>query len=275
MLTVPTDMGEVAVHLTGRLPGSAPGLLLLHANPGDHRDFDLIVPTLARKWAVAAVDWPGYGQSTVNHPSMATADGLCDVATRVWDALSAHGFHDVTIIGNSVGGYAALRVAERRPDAVAGLVLVQSAGFTPLNVLTRSMFRVMSNRWFARYAVGLGARSYLGGRGGTRAVYERAARIQKHPERLRVYRAIWRSFADPRLDLRSRAPVIPEIPVQVVWGKYDPMNPWLLNKRGIARALPHAEVAVLAARHEPFCECPELFLDTVTPFLNLRADLST
>ncbi|WP_306359915.1 alpha/beta fold hydrolase [Nocardia sp. CC227C] len=52
----------------------------------------------------------------------------------------------------------------------------------------------------------------------------------------------------------------------MVWGTRDPINPWPLNRRGIARALPHARVATLPTGHEPFSENPALFLDAVRPF---------
>ncbi|WP_433526747.1 alpha/beta fold hydrolase [Nocardia pseudovaccinii] len=272
-----TPLGEVCVHITGPDPATAPNLLLLHANPGDHRDFDPITSELAETYAIAAVDWPGYGRSTVSDPQSVTADGLADVAEIVWDALSTNGFRNATVIGSSVGGYAAIRLAQRRPDEMTGLVLVQSAGFTPATAMTRAVSRIMGNRRVARAVVGPSARAYLGPlrRGGVRAVYDRARRIAADRTRLDVYRSVWRSFADPNLDLRAQAPLLAGVPALVVWGKYDPINPWLLNRRGITRILPHADVAVLPTRHEPFCEQPELFLEAITPFLHRHAGMAS
>ncbi|WP_157777643.1 alpha/beta fold hydrolase [Nocardia terpenica] len=274
--TVATPLGAVAVHIRGADPATAPNVLLLHANPGDHRDFDAIAGELGRRWAIAAVDWPGYGESSVDDPLAVTAEGLAEVAVAVWDALVAGGFHDVTVLGNSVGGYAAVRLAQHRHDAVAGLVLVQSAGFAPLNILTRTMFRIMGTRGVARRAVAPSARAYLGPlhRGEVRAIYERAKGIRRDPTRLDVYRSVWRSFGDPRLDLRVEAPLLAQVPTLVVWGRFDPINPWPLNRRGIARVLPHAEVVVLPTRHEPFAQDPRRFLDAVTPFLIRRAGMT-
>ena len=274
--TVPTALGEIAAHITGPDPATAPNLILLHANPGDHRDFDSVVAELADTWAIAAIDWPGYGRSTVTDPLAVSAAGLAEAAVTVWDALAANGFHRPIVLGNSVGGYAAIRLAQRRPNDVAAVVLVQSAGLSPNTVMTRSMFRIMGNRRVARAVVAPLARAYLGPpkRGGTQAVYDRARQIPMDPARLDVYRSVWHSFADPRLDLRAQDPALPHVPVQVVWGRYDPVNPWPINRRGIARVLPHAEVHVLPTRHEPFCERPELFLDTVTPFLARHAGMA-
>ncbi|MGS2807813.1 alpha/beta hydrolase [Nocardia sp. MW-W600-9] len=275
-LTVPTPFGDIAVHLRGRSPEAAPGLLLLHANPGDHRDYDEIVPALAPDWAIAAVDWPGSGASTVRDPELITIDALAEVGVLVTEALSAHGFGALTVIGNSAGGYAAVRLAERAPALVRGLVLVQPAGFAPLNVITRGYFHLVASRAVAGRYIVPNARMYLGPlhRGGVRAIFDRAAAVPGDPARLAVYRSLWRSFDDPRFDLPSTGPLLAGVPVQVVWGRNDPTNPWLLNRRGVSVALPHATVSVLATRHEPFAEAPGLFLDTVRDFLTVCAGVA-
>ncbi|MFC9475133.1 alpha/beta fold hydrolase [Nocardia sp. NPDC056952] len=273
--TVTTRYGEIAVHLSGCSPEDAPGLLLLHANPGDHRDFDQIVPALGKTWAVAAVDWPGYGASTVTDPDAVTVDALGDIAVRVSTSLAQIGFGSLTVIGNSVGGYAAVRLAERAPDLVRGLILVQSAGFAPLNTLTRAMFGLIARPSVARRFVVPHARLYLGSprNEGVRPLFERAREVSGDPTRLAVYRSLWRSLDDPRVDLPAAAPLLPGLPVQVVWGRDDPTNPWLVNRRGLARALPGAPVAVLPTRHEPFAQAPGLFLDAVREFLTARAGM--
>ncbi|MFD4352904.1 alpha/beta fold hydrolase [Nocardia sp. NPDC058518] len=272
-ITVTTRYGEVVVHLSGRSPADAPGLLLLHANPGDHRDFDQIVPRLGETWALAAIDWPGYGASTVVDPDAITVDALGDVAVQVSKTLAQRGFGSLTVIGNSVGGYAAVRLAERAPDLVRGLVLVQSAGFAPRNLLTRAMFHLISRPSVARRFVVANARLYLGSlrNDGVRPLFERAREIPGDPVRLAVYRRLWLSLDDPRVDLPAASPLLPDLPVQVVWGRNDPTNPWLVNRRGIARALPESPVALLATRHEPFAEAPDLFLDAVREFLTTCA----
>ncbi|MFE1594578.1 alpha/beta hydrolase [Nocardia sp. NPDC058705] len=274
-LIVPTTYGDVAVHLSGQPPGEAPGLLLLHANPGDHRDFDEIIAALAPDWAIAALDWPGYGDSTVHDPAAITIDALAEVAVEAVETLEGNGFRAFTVIGNSAGGYAAVRLAERAPELVRGLVLVQPAGFAPRNLLTRAFIRAVASRAVAGRFVVPNARMYLGplDRGGVRAIFERARAIPGDPVRLAVYRSLWRSFDNPRFDLPAAGQLLPEIPVQVVWGRNDPSNPWFLNRRGVGAALAHATVSVLPTRHEPFAEAPDLFLESVREFLTTRAGM--
>ena len=49
------------VHYTAH--GEGAPLVLLHANPGDSRDFEAVIPALACTHRVLALDWPGYGAS--------------------------------------------------------------------------------------------------------------------------------------------------------------------------------------------------------------------
>jgi pimeloyl-ACP methyl ester carboxylesterase len=50
--------------------GTGTPLVLLHANPGDLHHFDGIIATLARSYRTIALDWPGYGQSTIAHAQL-------------------------------------------------------------------------------------------------------------------------------------------------------------------------------------------------------------
>jgi len=269
--TVPTEYGEVAVTLSGREPGAAPTLLLFHANPGDARDFDAVAPALGEEWAVAGVDWPGYGGSTATGATTGpavTANALGEIAVDVLDALVARGHRDVSVLGSSIGGYAAVRLAERRPELVRSVVLVAPAGFTPQNALIRAYCRFMARRRVARAVVGPFSTAYLGGLRTARAktAYRRAKGIKDDPAALASYTSIWRSAADERIDLVTARPRL-AMPVLVVWGWYDPINPAPLNLPGVRRALPAARVVVLAAAHEPYNDVPDRFLASVLPFL--------
>ncbi|MGD3112371.1 alpha/beta fold hydrolase [Streptomyces sp. YGL11-2] len=280
--TVSTALGEVAVRLTDdHQAGDAPVLLLLHANPGDSRDFAAVAPVLAREWRVVTVDWPGYGQSTAVDPHRVTADGLVAAAEDVLDALATrHGIRRVCVLGNSVGGYAAARLAQRRADAVNGVILVDPAGFTPQNAATRFFCRqVMGRQFFARLLVAPLARAYLGGlrTPSARATHARARRLRHEPQRLAVHCALWRSFADPRCDLTGPADPVGRwtAPTLLVWGRRDPVLSAAVDGRRARRALPHARSVLLATGHEPFSERPREFLAEVIPFLRQHAPAAT
>src|SRR5688572_20614121 len=84
-------------------------MLLMHANPGSRHDYDAVIADLAREHRVIAIDWPGYGDSPApSDPRSASAMFFARVAIELADALS---LRDAVVIGNSVGGYAGVRLA--------------------------------------------------------------------------------------------------------------------------------------------------------------------
>src|SRR5689334_19158933 len=123
MPVVATRSGLLNYEETGQgLP-----LVLLHANPGDHRDFAAIIERLAREYRVLALDWPGYGNSPAPNPARsASAMFFAEVLQDFVEALE---LKRAIIMGNSVGGYAALRLALAQPEKVAALILISTGGF--------------------------------------------------------------------------------------------------------------------------------------------------
>src|SRR6266700_3011597 len=103
MRTVETRAGLVAYEEQG----TGTPLLLLHANTGDHRQFEGIVQTLASSYRTIALDWPGFGESAApNPPQAATAMLMADVLEDVMTHLD---LESAILLGHSVGGYAAAR----------------------------------------------------------------------------------------------------------------------------------------------------------------------
>ncbi|MEV6192476.1 alpha/beta hydrolase [Streptomyces sp. NPDC051920] len=285
-MTVPTPLGDIAVHCLDPLPGvrpegapapsEAPALLLLHANPGDGRDFDAVLPALADRYRTFVVDWPGYGDSTAPEPALVTPEGLVRVAERVIDALAdGHGVREIAVLGNSVGGYVACRLAEGpRAASISALVLVDPAGFTRHTALTRWFCReVMGRPARARRLVVPLARAYLGrlGTPSARETYARVRRLPRDERRLAVHCALWRGLAAPDFGLTAPGALRP--PILLLWGSRDPVVPAFLDGRRARRVLPAGTLSVrLPTAHEPYNERPGLFLRHVLPFLeNPRA----
>jgi pimeloyl-ACP methyl ester carboxylesterase len=272
-LTVCTDLGDVAVRVTGSGSGSDLALLLLHANPGDSRDYDEIVPVLGKHYTTVVVDWPGYGSSTVTDPDRVSTGELVAVAEQVMAALSSWGIRRLAIVGNSVGGLVGFRLAQRRPAEVIALVLVSPAGFVPQSRFMRIFSRdVMGRPAVARWLVGPLARGYLGrlGTTGVRATYTRARRLRRDPRTLAVHCALWRSFAAPTFNLTAVAEP-PTQPTLLIWGRRDPVGLAPITARRAQNVFPHARTVLLPTGHEPFNEQPDLFLACVLPFLRRYA----
>ena len=256
---------------TGRVhyteSGAGTPVLLLHANPGDSRDFDPVIPALAQRHRVLALDWPGYGRSQM------------PAAPQTRDALFFHGvlreFIDalhlppVILVGNSLGGNAAARLVIEAPQRVKALVLVAPGGFTRHNVITRAFCAWMGSRWAMspRRWAGLYLRKRTPA---VRAMLERAALEQSTPERLMLNRAVWRSFAEPRHDLRSSAAAI-RAPALLLFGRQDPAIPANRDGRVAAGLIPGAKFSVMPCGHASFAEVTDLFLAQLLPFLDAVA----
>jgi pimeloyl-ACP methyl ester carboxylesterase len=243
--------------------GSGPSLVLLHANGGDHRDFGAVAPALAESgWCVTTLDWPGQGQSPRSEPE--TAVGFGELLVQMLDDLG--GEH--VLLGNSVGGFAALYAAARRPDRVAGLVLVSPGGFSPQWIGTTLACKAIGSRRLAPAAYRNLPRLYLRDRNAAvAAAIERARESSRSAERAEVYASVWRSFTDPEHDARVLAPDV-RCPTLLAWGTRDPILPWHLDGRRARAALPNAHTVTFAgAGHQPFIERPAAFLERTAPFL--------
>lgn len=268
MTTIQTRAGRVAYRETG----SGPTVLLLHATLHDGRDFDPVVERLARRYRTIAVDWPGHGDSDPVAPGMEPGAPLfADVLEDVVDGL---GVSRVVLIGNSVGGFAAARLAINRPETVAGLILVNSGGFVPWNRLSRMFCRVLGTPALFRATAPLFVRGYMKAKTDSdRAIVERAMAKAKTADGVRTGAALWRSFATPGHDLRSRAAEL-SVPTLIVWGKRDIAIP-LRAGRATREAIAGSRFEILDTGHVVFSSDPEGFLAVAEPFLQsvaARAD---
>lgn len=261
MKTIKARTGVIAYEETGK---GAP-LVLLHANPGDHRDYDGITPVLARRYRTIAVDWPGYGESEAPAPpSSATAMLMADVLEDIVNALR---LGPAIFIGNSVGGYAAARLAIRHPGLVRALVLVDTGGFTELNLKTQIFCRFKGREFVTRLIAGVFAKWYLKRRNSlVEQILTRTDAGRSVPSRVAVDAGVWRSFLHPDHDLRERASRI-TAPTLLVWGRHDPVLPVRTDGQTAARSIPGARLSVLDTGHESFAEDPAAFLAVVEPFL--------
>jgi len=251
--------------LAHSIHGEGPTVLLLHANPGDRRDWDAIVPDLARDHRVIAIDWPGHGDSPAPAPprdasAMHYADALAALAAEL-------AIEDAIVVGNSVGGYAAVRLAIDEPRRVRALVLVDPGGFTAHGALSRAFCAVKGRECVTRRIAGRFARWYLRRRTPwTAAMIARADAERDNADQVAVDAAIWRSFTAREHDLRTRARAVAQ-PTLLVWGRHDPVLRIAKDGAAARAALPHARFVELDTGHAPYAEDPPAFLAAVRPFL--------
>jgi pimeloyl-ACP methyl ester carboxylesterase len=243
--------------------GKGTTLVLLHANPGESKDFEAVIPALSENFRVLALDWPGYGNSAMpHHPETI---GVLYFYQVLREFLAALALPPAFILGNSLGGNAAARLAAESPELVRGLVLVSPGGFTTPTFFSRNFCKLQGSRFsLSPYRF---ASLYLKHRTATtQGMLERAANTQAASRQITLNRAIWRDFSKPSNDLRADAPRI-KVPTLLLFGQYDLVIPASKDGKVAAQLIPSAKFVVLPCGHASFAEVPDLFLAQVQPFL--------
>ncbi len=117
-----TDQGVLRYHEAGE----GPPLLMLHGSgPGvtGWRNFRGNLPRFAERFRCLVLEFPGFGVSdpTDRHPMLAAGDAVL----RFLDGL---GLDQVDVLGNSMGGFVATRVAIDAPQRVRRMVTIGGVG---------------------------------------------------------------------------------------------------------------------------------------------------
>ncbi|MFF3017876.1 alpha/beta fold hydrolase [Streptomyces sp. NPDC057939] len=248
---------------TVRRGSGGPGLLLAHGGGGSVADnFGPILDRLAAAHTVVGVDYPGTGGT----PRATEPLRLDDLADQLVAAADAEGLERFAVLGYSLGGNVAVRIAARYPERVSALVLTATfaragRGLGPLAGLWAELGRRGEDELLARLLVPLAfseeqleALDPDGVEGVVRAM---AATI---PPGSGDHAALV-GAADLRGDLAGL-----DVPALVVVTTGDRLVPPALQ-RELAAALPGARVAELAAGHLPFAERPAEWAALVEEFL--------
>lgn len=104
--------------------GQGPSLVLVHGLTGAASNWVELAPRLARRYRVLAPDLPGHGGSA----ALPAAPNLDAYADRVRLIAAREDMLPATLVGHSLGGLVALRLALRWPRDVSGVVLAAAAG---------------------------------------------------------------------------------------------------------------------------------------------------
>jgi pimeloyl-ACP methyl ester carboxylesterase len=122
-----TPKGKLHYHVAG----DGPPLLLLHGSgPGvsGWANFRGNLPVLARDYTTYVLDFPGFGKSY-----SPDANPLAVGPAGVLDFLDGLGLGPLPIIGNSMGGNVAARIAAEHPERVSRLMCIGGVGLSLLS----------------------------------------------------------------------------------------------------------------------------------------------
>ncbi|MBI4409667.1 MAG: alpha/beta fold hydrolase [Gemmatimonadetes bacterium] len=255
--------------------GAGEPLVLLQGASGGAANWYRVLGPLAAHFRVLALDLPGFGLSDPLNVEAPLGAGGAEVVSA-W--LGAAAIERCALVGTSLGGLLALRLAQREPGRVRRLVLLDAVGLgreLPLLVRCAGL-------------PGLGRLLLRPTRSGTAWLFRRLLTSDRsrldaaHQAALIDYlwssaragdargmaRAV-RRFADPggqREVLTDAELEALRVPVLVVWGERDRFVPLAHALRAAAR-IPGAELRILAGvGHSPNWEAPEAFLAAALAF---------
>jgi pyruvate dehydrogenase E2 component (dihydrolipoamide acetyltransferase) len=236
--------GRIAYRVWGTARPGVASVVLLHGFGGDASTWVGLATILARGGShVVAPDLPGHGRTSL------AADGFDAVADAVGGFLEAMGLTGCELVGHSLGGAVAARVARAHPERVARVTLIAPAG------LDRGI-DVSFIRDLARARSG-GAVAHLTRRLAVRPPMLSPAQLDAMAGELARGRLLPLADAmvddggqcvDSAGDLRALT-----VPARVIWGLQDRIIPWTQATQAGSRVALHF---VPDAGHVPHWDQP-------------------
>ncbi len=239
--------------------GTGAVILCLHAIGHSSKDFEALYKIDKSKYRIISLDFPGHGHSQ-HIGQVVSASYFAHVVLKFIDKLN---LKDIIIVGNSVGGATAIRVASNNSN-IKMLALSNPGGLDKRGILAPIFLNYMIN--FFQKGVNNDSsfqnkfEDYYKKVLITEASETRRNEIIKdcyHIAPLLVQ--AWTSFKSREEDLR---PLIKNIncPVLFTWGTEDKFVQFGRNKQAIDKFKNHKLIKYRIG-HTPFVECPNLFLE--------------
>lgn len=250
--------------------GDGPPLMLLHTVRTQLDYFQRVIPLLAERYQVYALDFPGMGWSDIKAGATYSHDDLQDAVLEFVRGLD---LRDLTLVGESIGAAIALTASidlgNRITRVVASNTYDYPAGVERANLLARFIvssvrapligptFAALENRFILKGIMGGGYAdpSRLPG-----PFVDELNRVGKRPGYSRVARAIYRNLPT-LIAARKNYPAI-TAPVTLLYTSDD----WSrdTDRRNTAEAIPTASLRTIAnAGHFCAMEKPTEFADAV------------
>jgi pimeloyl-ACP methyl ester carboxylesterase len=239
--------------------GSGSPMVCLHGFTDTWRTWQLVLPELERHHDVLAPTLAGHAGG----PPIAGEDGAAAIVDAVEQAMDEAGFETAHLVGNSLGGYVAFRLAERgRAESV--VALAPAGGWAEGDASLTEMFDYFATMQELVRAAAPHADAIVASEEGRRRATQYIASSFEHiPAELLAHQirgAAGCLGAERLLDQARREgwPLDAEriaCPVRVVWGTDDRVLPWpSAAARFREDWLPHADWVEL----DGVGHCPQL-----------------
>lgn len=100
--------------------GSGPAVILIHGFPQDWYEYHAIMPRLAKRFTVIAIDLPGVGGSSASAGGYEAAT----MATDVQQLAASLKLEHVYVVGHDIGGMVAYAYVRRYPQTLRGAMIL-------------------------------------------------------------------------------------------------------------------------------------------------------
>ncbi|MCY7315007.1 MAG: alpha/beta fold hydrolase [Rubrivivax sp.] len=261
------DAAGLRLHVRDSGPRNAPALLLLHGFGSSLHTWDDWAAGLDGQWRVVRVDLPGAGLTGADPTADYSDERGIQVLAALLDQL---GIARATVIGHSMGGRLAWRLAAEQPARVERLVLIAPDGFAspgfaygkaPDVGLTVRLMQHVLPRPLVRASL---LPAYSDRSKATDAMVDRYHAMLLAPG---VRGALVARLQ--QLVLQEPTPWLQRIaaPTLLLWGEQDAMIP-ALNAQDYLRTVPGSRLVTLpGVGHLPHEEAPQASLPVLRTFL--------
>jgi pimeloyl-ACP methyl ester carboxylesterase len=247
--------------------GAGAPLVLIHGLGSRRQIWDPVVPVLAERHDVLAVDLPGFGDSPVG-----AGTTIAKLLAALERFLDGHGLHRPHVAGNSLGGAIALELARR--DRAASVTAFSPIGFWHAPGRAWCQWALGGSRWLAartrpalpRLLTSTAGRAMLTG-----IAFGRPSRLDPATALADIDAIIAApGFAEASASFTGYRFTDPaEVPTTIAWGSRDLLLTYRTQARRAREVIPRARhVTMPHSGHTPFYDDPPLaaglILETTT-----------
>ena len=254
---------------------SNPPVLLLHGVPENLQAWYAVAPLLAENYHVLAIDWPGFGGSDpLGSSEEYTSGRFAEVVLEFMDSLD---IHHANLVATDIALLPALLVGLEHPTRVSKLAVMDGIPFP------RPQFSSWELKSFAKQGSILGKalvnwfpgisaqiahlKGFYWGHSIPTEVQKEFLADGKSKSNQQAFLSYFQNFRKGQEYFEPRAHEL-QIPVQVIWGKYDRFISVKLAYE-IVEKLPNASLEVIEkSGHYVHMDKPQELVRIVTRFLN-------